>query len=163
MPSNFTANYNLSQWERSDQVKMEDFNADNAKIDGALAGKAEQSALNALSQTVSGHTATLNKKGNCQIYFSTYTGTGSYGQSGPTSYTFPGKPLFVMVGTLSNELMIMFFQGVKLGAYFRNADQYGVPVSWSGNTISWYAGSDFQQLNMKGVHYNIMALIAADA
>ena len=36
MPSNFTKNYSLSQWERSDKVLMDDFNADNAKIDAAF-------------------------------------------------------------------------------------------------------------------------------
>ena len=36
MPSNFTKHYSLSQWERSDKVLMDDFNADNAKIDAAL-------------------------------------------------------------------------------------------------------------------------------
>lgn len=39
MPSNFTEHYQLSQWVKSDRVKMEDFNADNAKIDAALAGR----------------------------------------------------------------------------------------------------------------------------
>ena len=34
---NRTTNYKLCQWERSDKVLMEDFNEDNAKIDGALA------------------------------------------------------------------------------------------------------------------------------
>ena len=48
---NKTANYNLNQWVKADRVLMEDFNADNAKIDaalGALAGRmgaAENSAL----------------------------------------------------------------------------------------------------------------------
>ena len=36
MSTNHTPNYQLSQWERSDRVQMEDFNADNAKIDAAL-------------------------------------------------------------------------------------------------------------------------------
>lgn len=39
MASNQTKNYGLSQWELTDDVRMEDFNADNAKIDAALAGK----------------------------------------------------------------------------------------------------------------------------
>jgi len=39
MPSNFTPNYSLNQWEASDKVQRVDFNADNAKIDAALAGK----------------------------------------------------------------------------------------------------------------------------
>ena len=37
MASNHTPNFNLSQWEKTDKVQMEDFNADNAKIDAALA------------------------------------------------------------------------------------------------------------------------------
>ena len=36
-----TTNYQLNQWAKSDRVLMEDFNSDNAKIDAALAGKAE--------------------------------------------------------------------------------------------------------------------------
>ena len=31
-----TSNYKLSQWDKPDQILMEDFNADNAKIDAAL-------------------------------------------------------------------------------------------------------------------------------
>ena len=36
MSTNHTPNYGLSQWERTDAVLMEDFNADNARIDTAL-------------------------------------------------------------------------------------------------------------------------------
>lgn len=34
-----TDQYQLNQWELSDRVRMEDFNADNAKLEAALAGK----------------------------------------------------------------------------------------------------------------------------
>jgi len=64
MPSNFTPNYNLNQWEADDRVLRTDFNADNAKLDAALkavdkradalnSGKADKSALTALQNTVS--------------------------------------------------------------------------------------------------------------
>ena len=33
MASNYTTNYQLNQWEPTDQVQRTDFNADNAKID----------------------------------------------------------------------------------------------------------------------------------
>lgn len=36
MPSNYTEHYQLNQWEAGDQVKREDFNADNAKIEAAI-------------------------------------------------------------------------------------------------------------------------------
>ena len=65
---NHTTNYNLSQWSKSDQVLMEDFNADNAKIDAALAQKAEASALAALAQTV---------EGKARIAVGSYTGDGA--------------------------------------------------------------------------------------
>ena len=45
MPTNRTDNYALSQWERSDRILMEDFNADNAKIDAALRGLEERVSL----------------------------------------------------------------------------------------------------------------------
>ena len=40
-----TGNYQLKQWEKTDRIQMEDFNADNAKTDQALAGLAEQIAM----------------------------------------------------------------------------------------------------------------------
>lgn len=36
MPNKYTENFQLSQWEKADKVLMEDFNADNTKIDAAL-------------------------------------------------------------------------------------------------------------------------------
>lgn len=33
---NQTSNFGLSQWEKDDRIQMEDFNADNTKIDAAL-------------------------------------------------------------------------------------------------------------------------------
>lgn len=41
---NKTANYNLNQWDAEDKVQRADFNADNAKIDAALAGLSVQAA-----------------------------------------------------------------------------------------------------------------------
>ena len=42
-----TEHYQLSQWEATDQVKRTDFNEDNAKLDAALAAKAESASVNA--------------------------------------------------------------------------------------------------------------------
>ena len=40
MSTNHTTNYDLCQWEATDQVLRTDFNQDNAKIDAALAANA---------------------------------------------------------------------------------------------------------------------------
>lgn len=56
MPVKRTSKYQLSQWERTDQVLMEDFNTDNLNVENALAGleasKAKQTDLEALTNTV---------------------------------------------------------------------------------------------------------------
>ena len=78
MATNYTTNYDLCQWESTDQVLRTDFNADNAKIDTALKSlsdqvvqKADQSALNTLisavnqkadASTVSGLSSLLNSE-----------------------------------------------------------------------------------------------------
>ena len=40
-----TTNYQLNQWEKTDRILMEDFNADNAIIDAALGGMRQRSKL----------------------------------------------------------------------------------------------------------------------
>ena len=37
-----TSNYKLSQWDKTDRIQMEDFNADNSKVDAALTGQAAE-------------------------------------------------------------------------------------------------------------------------
>ena len=77
---NRTPNYNLNQWEKSDKVLMDDFNADNAKIDAALKGEAgARAAGDAALQ------AALSAKGNCRIR-TTVTSTS------PPPLPFPKSP-----------------------------------------------------------------------
>ena len=51
-----TTNYQLNQWAKSDRIMMDDFNADNAKIDAALKAVAD---------------------GGAKLAVGTYTGTGN--------------------------------------------------------------------------------------
>ena len=55
---NQTSNYQLNQWDAADRILREDFNADNAKIETALAGMA--AAQNELA-------AQIANCGNCKI------------------------------------------------------------------------------------------------
>ena len=41
---NKTANFQLTQWEKTDRIMMEDFNRDNAAIDAALKSNADKVA-----------------------------------------------------------------------------------------------------------------------
>ena len=60
---NKTANFQLTQWEKTDRIMMEDFNRDNAAIDAALKSNADKAAL----QTA------LAGAGNCSIETQSYT------------------------------------------------------------------------------------------
>ena len=74
MPSNQTTNYNLSQWSKSDQVKMEDFNADNAKIDAAIKAVADSKAtIAALTALTARVTALENKSRFTKLWETTLT------------------------------------------------------------------------------------------
>lgn len=77
MASSYTTNYQLNQWAAADKVLREEFNQDNAKIDGALAAiqsavdqeaDQRQDAVEAVAATVP------------QIVTGTYVGDGEYSQ-----------------------------------------------------------------------------------
>ena len=140
MATNYTTNYDLCQWEPTDPVLRTDFNADNAKIDAALAGLAESR--------------------NCQIYTTTYTGTGSGGRT----LTFPRKPIlvFVMGG------IVTFMAAMQGSSYIYL--RYGISVSkssatWSGNTLTWSQSEDSAPLsaNIAGEIYHVAALLDSDS
>ena len=65
--ANYTAHYQLHQWEPEDSFLRTDFNEDFAKIDGALGGKAEQSAVDTLAEQVAGKS---------ELVTGSYTGDG---------------------------------------------------------------------------------------
>ena len=74
-----TKKYQLSQWEKTDRLMMEDFNGDNAKLEAALAGHD-----NALAKLTSGKadTATTNSL-QTQVNARTIMSAGAYtGDSG---------------------------------------------------------------------------------
>lgn len=91
--SNKTPNYQLNQWEPGDKFLRTDFNEDNAKLDAALAAKADKTALSA----------------KCEVRVSSYSGNGSY----PRDINLGFRPKAVLLefsngyrGTGSGGLML---------------------------------------------------------
>ncbi len=157
---NHTPNYALSQWERTDKVLMEDFNADNAKLDGAL--KAEADARTALAETVSrqgstlsSHTASLAKLGNCQVYTTTYTGDGG----ATRSLSFPAYPVFVFVQLAGYTPFIIFTRNGECAA-----GAYGnvkARPSWWSRGLSWTMdGGGTAEMNTINDQYAVFALLS---
>ena len=144
MATNYTTNYQLCQWEANDKVLRSDFNADNQKIDAAL-----------------------KAKGNCILYWGSYTGTGEYGPSHPNTLTFDFYPKMIILdvqvnhhynGTPENYILC---EGRT--AFPAAGSSSSNTLTWGEKSVSWYfdSGSSSQadrQFNVKGQVYHYLAL-----
>ena len=161
MPSNQTPNYALNQWERDDRILMEDFNADNAKIDAALA---TQAALLAGLEA---------RKGNCRIECRNYVGTGNSGPDYPTVITFSRRPLSVIIFG-NNQCMldspalphyILLANGEKQGPGTHYSTWTDKKLSFYSNTTSstaYYPDNAMAQMNSSGVTYCALLFFLED-
>ena len=183
MPSNQTANYALSQWVKSDQVRMEDFNADNAKLDAALKAAEQRSAgldakINATAAAAEQRSAAVAAaaeqrsaavaaaaekrsaaldaaKGNCTIEFFSYVGQGRSGMNNPTTITFRKPPLFFLVfGTYSIGVGSKHCGDITATCRDNVFPDRG---SWSGNTISFYNSAPEWQFDTRGETFYVFA------
>ena len=173
MATNQTANYDLNQWLSTDQVQRTDFNADNAKLDAALAGKAEAETVSALQTAVaakaeqtavdalSAQVAALPR-----IAAGTYVGTGTSDSSDPCRLDFTdslGRPPQLVVvrpqAGMGDGLVLLQGMTESMDALSGN---YGSgsnnTVSWSGASVSWYAEFAASQFNNKGTIYHYFAI-----
>ena len=147
MPSNQTTNYQLSQWVKSDQVKMEDFNADNAKIDEVLGEHAEK----------------LAGCGNCRIEALSYTGVWVLGDNRTRWITFSARPMFVMViggGTVlwaNGNTNSAFYFGPSQGK--NSISMEGTAVSWSGHSLIVGGTDPYLRMDQNGETYYAVGLL----
>lgn len=157
-----TSNYQLNQWEMTDRIQMEDFNADNAKVDAALKGQAE--ALAAEKAAREALTAQVAKCGNCTLVYGTYTGSGSYGSSSAKQLSFSGKPVVVLIhaktkSNSDNERMVLV-RNASWGFNIAGNIDAENTVTWSDNSVSWYSRrSAILQCNASGCAYCYAALL----
>lgn len=138
-----TKNFNLNQWEPHDEIKVVNFNADNAAVDAAL--------------------------GQCgKIAIGSYVGTGTSGEENLMTLTFDFKPRFIRVLFSSDGAVINFYELTAMegvgcatiyGNYLNNSFQNKVYLTWGENSISWYSPGDaIYQLNNLDTVYHYMVL-----
>jgi hypothetical protein len=142
-----TSNYNLSQWAGEDRILREDFNADNAKIEAALANA-----------------------GNCKIAAGSYTGTGTSGSwAKSNSLTFAFVPKLVIIKDNSTYQQVgVFIWNCNATVHSSNSTYTavfymtgsGVPmVKYEGNSMSWFSNNNaVKQMNDNGKTYRWIAI-----
>lgn len=143
---NKTANFQLTQWEKTDRILMEEFNSDNEKIDTALKSNADGVA--ALQTALAG-------AGNCEIGLISYTGTGKSGDSAPTTVTFPKMPAGFFLCGAETYLVVRGGDDHALMIYYTGSTTYvsQMQVSWKGNQFQISSSKPTYQLNEEGVPY----------
>ena len=168
MASNYTENYQLCQWEATDQVQRVEFNADNAKVDEALSAlsgqvlqKAEQEDLEALENQVAqkADAAALTQVQTAipKMVVGTYTGTGLFGENNPCVLDFSSSlgrpPQLILVkssfDTYKGQTLLMTQGSGTVCCYSAHAGTIGTLnwVTWSGCQVIWYGLDAASQLN----------------
>ena len=99
MASNCTEHYNLNQWAPEDRVMREDFNADNAAVDAALAGIALH---------------------NCKLYMGSYVGQLVQLQGGSLVVTGQYLQLVAMAFSALAMAIFSYFAEKKKMAWLDN-------------------------------------------
>ncbi|MGO5021673.1 hypothetical protein ACTQ4E_01105 [Lawsonibacter sp. LCP25S3_G6] len=150
MATNHTANYQLNQWEATDQVLRTDFNDDNAKID---------TALKSLNTTAQQHTTqlsqlqtSLSKCGDCKLHYTTYVGDGGSSRT----FTFPKKPVFLFLFG-GNNINLM----IPGTAPHTSMDGFAANLSWSGNSLTMTIRTSEPSFNFNNMTYYLLALLNA--
>ena len=134
-----TTNFQLNQWSENDYVRRTDFNADNLKIDAALAAA-----------------------GNCRIVTGSYTGTGKYGSSNVNSLSFDGQPLVIFIQASDARRFAILLNGCTSGNAVSVGSGDRFTVSWTENSVSWYNSEKVGiQMNEQGITYCYTALLSA--
>lgn len=113
------------------------------------------------------HTGNLSDLGVARIATGSYTGTGTYGSDKPNRLTLPFEPKFLYISTATGFALYtqnntthvlrdtLFWQeGINSTRVFDN----NVYISRSGNTISWYSGDMYSQLNNSEKEYYYIAI-----
>ena len=152
--------------------------------------KANQSALNTLissvnqkadASTVSSLSSLLNSeisqrqeadsslqsaltlKGNCQFYTTSYVGQGRFGPSERSSLSFDHKPYLILIYDPDDRFMLHFRSFPCCLSLYGSQLSMGTTI-WQEKGIRWYleAGAHVSQMDMSGVTYRVLALLAAD-
>ncbi len=177
MSTNHTPNYNLSQWEASDQFSRLDFNTDNAKLDAALAAKASSGSVSSLAARVASLETGITKKADkttlssvessmVRIVSGQYVGNGLYGSDSPRVLDFSGSlgrpPRLVLVRQRDAQGEILLLLYGCTSSMWNLSGSYGShgmnTVAWSGNKVSWHALEAGSMLNKDGVAYLYLAI-----
>lgn len=164
-----TTNYQLPKWEKSDFIKMDDFNDAFGKLDAALKANADAAAGAASAERVTALEQKWERGRVCRVAWGSYTGTGVYGASHPNSIACDFTPVLLAIHHATNDTLtpVLAFRDMPS---FGFSSSGGVnTITWGERGVSWYVNggntmSVNYQMNASGktYHYLIIGYAAED-
>ena len=162
MAANYTEHYELNQWEPADQVLRTDFNADNAKLDAALAQKAERAELEELDGRISAADTSIQQitADLTKITFGRYTGDGTEHRIISLGFTPQAVLLVTSFGSMyQTDTLNNYWGGLALaGAPVKAGEQMVLEIVQNGFRVyrTW-DGDDYVRTNMEDDSYYYVA------
>ena len=141
----YTTNYQLPIWVETDRILMDDFNDSYQKIETALTD----------------HGNAMEGFGNCQIYTTSYVGTGGSSSHQANSLIFPRPPILLFISTNSDDAVLVVNPNPKC-SFLGDNGMTGPYFLWDGCGVSWYASDSRNQMNGYNDEYLVLALLAAE-
>lgn len=179
MATNHTENYNLNLWEPTDKFIREEFNQNTTRLEAALvkhdgqianlsSTKADQTALNALSQTVAGKanqsalstlSQTVNQKARIAVGY--YTGNDAEARS--VNVGFTPQAVLVMDTTgrtyhTMNSSAIWGGLAVAGSSMISDGAEPALKIVSGGFQVATSTKDRFISTNRSGTTYNYIAL-----
>ena len=147
-----TTNFDLPQWVKADQIKMDDFNGAFASIDAALKaeGDARSEADGTAAERITALAQTIANGKICRIKYGSYTGNGKYGAANAVSIECGYDPLLVMVNSSSSN-HYWAVRGFDKFYYSNNREN---EMTWGDTGVSWYYPQDDQYYPPSGNQMN---------
>ena len=132
---NYTQNYQLPQWEKTDRIMMDDFNDAMSKV---------ENGFGEMPKIASG----------------SYIGSGTFGSGSPKTVTpgFVAKLVVIMRDDYSISFSGIFLRPCRNGLA-RFDSNASVTLTWSDTSVSWYSDSGAENmLNASGITYRWWAI-----
>lgn len=161
-----TTNYQLPKWEKSDFIKMDDFNDAFGKLDAALKANADAAAGAASAESVTAIAQALGSGGRvCRITTGSYTGNGKTGETNKRTISVDFTPVLVAVvseGDITGNYgytPMLLLRGCTKAARNSFTGSGSTPtVSWNTKSVAWYADHDMTALNFSGWTYQYVVI-----
>jgi hypothetical protein len=139
-------------WEASADKVTQEALAQLQTVVDTKAGQEDLTALTAQHDSdLADVQAALALRGNCQIIYGTYTGTGTTNKSGATAISFNHPPILVLVEGY------LFYKYKTKDA---TSSSKALTVTFTNSKVSWYSTTTAdEQLNAEGTTYSYIALV----